>query len=351
MPTKELLELVEETGHVGELSRLLSAFKQRRTRRLGKVELIELANQSAGASYRYPNPEPALKVAMAVGLLQRDKQGIFLTETGKLFLRLASDNKMEVTTEQASLLLGLFLDDSSMNVCVGSLFRVFGKGSSGRLEAKSSPSGWDGLTQTAAKIFQQLGVLEEYDSKLCLNINFESIFPRYLLELIALDEQALWDRLEAQRLRARKAEELVLLEEQNRLVRVGRSDLANLVVRVSAEDVSAGYDISSFESDGSPRLIEVKSSSGRAIRFEWSIREREVASVNSSRYWIYFVPLANMLEKRNLPILMLRSPATLISSGKLTETPSAFVVSAVNARISPRTINAVGIRELLREWS
>ena len=351
MKTKELLELVEETGHIGELTRLLFVFKKRYTTRLGKIELIELANQTAGASYRYPKPEAALNVALAVGLLQKDHAFVILTETGKLFLRLQGDDKLALTIDQASLVLGLLLDDDRTGIYIGSLFRHFGHGASGRLEARSNPSTWDSSTQLIAKIFQQLGVLEDYNGKLCLNGVFEVSFPRHLLALTALNEQALWVRLEAQRIRAKQAEELVVLEEKKRLSKIGRQDLAKLVIRVSADNVSAGYDIVSFNSDGLPRFIEVKSSTGRAIRFEWSVREREVASENGERYWIYFVPLANILEKRTLPILMISDPIMLIGSGKLFETPSSFVVNAkAKARVSLSAGSDIGARAVLKIW-
>jgi len=349
VPTKELLELIEEIGHVGELTRLLFVFKRRYTTRLGKIELTELANQTAGASYRYPKPEEALNVALAVGLLQKDHEFVVLTETGKLFLRLQGDDKLALTVDQARLVLGLFLDDVRTSKYIGLLFRHFGRGASGRLEAKLNPSMWDGSTQIIAKLFQQLGVLEDYEGKLCLNSEFEVVFPRDLLALIGLNEEALWARLEAQRIRAKKAEELVVIEEQKRLSKIGRADLAKLVIRVSADDVSTGYDISSFNADGSQRLIEVKSSSGRAIRFEWSAREREVASENGERYWIYFVPIANIIEKRILPILMISDPITLIGLGKLFETPSSFVVNA-KTRVIPSVGTETGARDMLKNW-
>lgn len=350
MRTKELLELFDEAGHIVELSRLLLVFKQQHTTQLGEVELIDLANGTAGASYRYPSPEPALNIALTVGLLQKNRKFIFLTETGKLFLRLQGEDKLVLSFEQAGVLLGLFLDDISTLTHMKSLFRHFGQGSRGRLEAKSNPAVWDSATQATARILQQLGVLEEEEGngKLFLNTAFESILPRHVLALTVINEQALWDRLEVQRLRAQKAEELVLIEEKKRLVKIGCSELAKLVIRVSLEDVSAGYDILSFEKDGSPRLIEVKSSIGRAIRFEWSVRERELASENNERYWIYFVPLANILEKRTLPILMLRNPAKLVKLGSLLETPSSFLVFS-KTRLT-LTHNDSSGREVLREW-
>ena len=281
--------------------------------------------------------------------MQKSGQVISLTETGRLFLKLQGDRKLDLNFEQGSLLFGLFLDDALMTSHIGSIFRQFAQGPGGRLEAKAMPTVWNDSTQTTARILQQIGVIEERAAMLCVNPAFDSVLPRYLLEMTALAEEAFWDRLEAQRQRAREAEELVVVEERKRLARLGRSDLAELVVRISAEDVAAGYDIESFEQDGWPRLIEVKSSVGRAIRFEWSIREREMASENRDRYWIYFVPLANVLQKRSLPIWMLRNPIALLRSGKLTEIPSSYVISA-NAHALRSGRQKAFIQEPLQEW-
>ena len=57
------------------------------------------------------------------------------------------------------------------------------------------------------------------------------------------------------------AEKLVLRVEQARLIEFGRNDLAEQVSFTN--DGSMPYDIQSFNNDGTPRLIEVKSSVGR----------------------------------------------------------------------------------------
>jgi uncharacterized protein DUF3883 len=349
MQTRELLELLAEAAHVSELTRLLSAFSRRETARLGKPELIELANQTAGATYRYPNPEPALEVALAVGLVRKDEQLISLTDTGRLFLKERATHGLELSIEQASLLLGLFLDDPRMAEQIGALLRQFREGSTTRLEAKTMPAVWQESTRTAAKILQQLGILEDRAGNLCLNTVFESVLPQSVLALAGLSEQALWERLEAQRLRAREAEKLVVMEEQKRLVKLGRGDLAELVVRVSADNVSAGYDIESFEEDASRRLIEVKSSVGKAIRFEWSVREREIASENSDRYWIYFVPLAHLIKRRNVPIWMLRDPIALIRKGRLAESATSYVAWASAKATKRRGVESL-IDSPMMEW-
>lgn len=349
MPTKDLLELISETGHVGELARLLSAFERRRTIKLGRVELMELANQTAGASYRYPNPESAVELSLAVGLLRKEGQRVSLTEAGVQFLKL-SEKRFDLSFAQSNLLFGLFLDDLRIVSHINSLFRHFGRGASGPIEAKDIPAIWSASDQATARFLQQLGVLEERGGVLSLNYAFEYLLPTSSTDVTGLTEEALWKRLDAQRIRAREAEKLVMIEERRRLIRLGRRGLAALVVRISAENVSAGYDISSFEEDGSPRLIEVKSSVGGAIRFEWSIREHEMAAKHGQAYWIYFVPFANVLERRTVPIWILCDPIALIHTGKLVEVPSSFTVSTVTG-ISPASPRSkVELRDPLREW-
>lgn len=61
----------------------------------------------------------------------------------------------------------------------------------------------------------------------------------------------------------RAGEEFILMRERALLGGAGRSDLARRVRWVSEEDGDgAGYDIASFEPDGHPRLIEVKTTNG-----------------------------------------------------------------------------------------
>lgn len=61
----------------------------------------------------------------------------------------------------------------------------------------------------------------------------------------------------------RAGEERVVLHERSSLAAAGRDDLADRVRWVSDQDGDgAGYDIASFEIDGRPRLIEVKTTNG-----------------------------------------------------------------------------------------
>ncbi|WP_288458467.1 DUF3883 domain-containing protein [uncultured Sphingomonas sp.] len=61
----------------------------------------------------------------------------------------------------------------------------------------------------------------------------------------------------------RAGEQRVVLHERSSLAAAGRDDLADRVRWVSDQDGDgAGYDIASFEIDGRPRLIEVKTTNG-----------------------------------------------------------------------------------------
>ena len=82
----------------------------------------------------------------------------------------------------------------------------------------------------------------------------------------------------------RAGEERVLAHERACLVSAGRSDLAERIQWVSeTEGDGVGYDIRSFDTDGSDRLIEVKTTNGwDRTPFHISRNELAVAEKNSS---------------------------------------------------------------------
>lgn len=81
----------------------------------------------------------------------------------------------------------------------------------------------------------------------------------------------------------RAGEEFILFHERSGLESVGRDDLASKVRWVSKEDGDgAGYDIASFETDGAPRLIEVKTTNGWE-RTPFHISRNELAVADQHR--------------------------------------------------------------------
>ncbi len=89
----------------------------------------------------------------------------------------------------------------------------------------------------------------------------------------------------------RRGEEFVIEVEHRRLVNEGRPDLAKCV-EWTAQDKGdgAGYDVASFNADGSPRLIEVKTTNGAAdTPFFVAANEIRVSSARPGDYWLYRV--------------------------------------------------------------
>lgn len=96
-------------------------------------------------------------------------------------------------------------------------------------------------------------------------------------------------RDERNRALGRAGEERVFAHERAVLSGAGRDDLARKVRWIAAEEGDgAGYDIESFEPDGRPRLIEVKTTNGWE-RTPFHISRNEVAVANQRRTeWCLF---------------------------------------------------------------
>jgi len=99
-------------------------------------------------------------------------------------------------------------------------------------------------------------------------------------------------RDERNRILGKAGEKLVLAYERATLSSAGRVDLAQEVRWVSDEDGDgAGYDISSFDKEGNPRLIEVKTTNGwertpfHITRNELAVAEKRRAEWYLFRLW------------------------------------------------------------------
>lgn len=103
-----------------------------------------------------------------------------------------------------------------------------------------------------------------------------------------------WDRSASDHANAelgRRGEEFVVEVERRRLASEGRPDLAERV-EWTAQDKGdgAGYDVASFNADGSLRLIEVKTTNGAAdTAFFVTANEVRVSSARPGDYWLYRV--------------------------------------------------------------
>lgn len=90
-----------------------------------------------------------------------------------------------------------------------------------------------------------------------------------------------------------RGEKIVFEKEKERLAKAGKKGLANKIEHVSEKDDSAGYDILSFEIDGSERPIEVKATSQKSFDNGFYLTDNELKkSAEIRNYHIYFVTSA-----------------------------------------------------------
>jgi hypothetical protein len=124
------------------------------------------------------------------------------------------------------------------------------------------------LTTNAGAVSSVDGRVEEARSKLWIgpppSIGLEDVKTTPALErLVRKFDPA--ERDARNRNLGKRGEELVLHHERERLIAAGRNDLARKIEWTSQErGDGAGYDIASFATDGSSRLIEVKTTNGPA---------------------------------------------------------------------------------------
>ncbi len=88
-----------------------------------------------------------------------------------------------------------------------------------------------------------------------------------------------------------RGEAIVFESEKKRLRKANRPDLAKKVKHVAATDDTKGYDILSFDEDGTPRQIEVKATTGKNLGrgFYLTANELRASEVKDANYYIYFV--------------------------------------------------------------
>jgi hypothetical protein len=111
--------------------------------------------------------------------------------------------------------------------------------------------------------------------------------------------------------------------EKQRLRKAGKAVLARKVDWVSRRAVGKGYDIKSYETDGSPRYIEVKSTSGRGMAFPMSDSEWKVAVREKHAYYIY-----RIVDVNGTPVLkrVVHDPVAAEDQRTLSRTASGWMV-------------------------
>lgn len=153
---------------------------------------------------------------------------------------------------------------------------------------------------------------KEENGEICVSEDYETAWTKQLHDLnkrITLEQ--LLKKQEDQSRRGLEAEEFVLEFERKRL-----PEMAHKIKRISDFDVSAGYDIVSFENNSEEhynRFIEVKCYIGTP-HFFWSENESDIARIKSDKYVLCLVDYERMKEPDYQPVFI-KNPYKIIFEG------------------------------------
>ncbi|MFW9943067.1 MAG: DUF3883 domain-containing protein [Candidatus Thorarchaeota archaeon] len=143
--------------------------------------------------------------------------------------------------------------------------------------------------------------------------SYPNIFPKHIVshsELMLL--------LEKQQCLGAEAEMQILNYEKDRLR--DQPVLVDKIEHVSLSNVSAGFDILSYENipelHGNKRYIEVKAVSIFNFKFNWTINEITKSKEMSDRYYLYLLPVINFKKFDIDSLLIIQNPYINIFNNK-----------------------------------
>lgn len=175
----------------------------------------------------------------------------------------------------------------------------------------------------------QYKVINEYKGEFVLNSDYESIFAdckksqKFIRSLEQLKKQ-----LREKEIQGEISEQFVLDYERKRL---GVSDKNNKIKRISIIDVSAGFDILSFNNNQSKdydRFIEVKSYNG-VEHFYWSENEIEKAKLYDDKYYIYLVNFQELKTPGYEPVIINNPYKNIFIDDSWVKEPTSYFIKHI----------------------
>jgi len=277
-----------------ELNRLMLILKHfDKLRGLSPTTLRRVA-ASMNFGGRLPDPGSTIAFASAVGFVRSGRQQTRLTTLGGVFLELNPDQTYELTPAQKAFLARHCIFAGPYQETAQGILREFREDRQrGTYSCDLRQSGIaNTLAISAVSFMRSVGVLQADGGIAWITDDYRPEMSRARARA-AMSPEELEEALRRQREQGLAAEEWVLSYEKERLGKRGFLAEADVVYRVSAIDICAGYDIVSFDGKAPhfafDRFIEVKSTSTTDPVFMWSRNEVLTAERLKMQYWIYLL--------------------------------------------------------------
>jgi len=300
-------------------------------RSISKSLLIDICSSHiiGGRSYDY---EKAVKLASLLNLISERDKDIRLSKLGNIFLSDNAYNYYELTNKQKDFIIknymfqGVFFEESK---AVFSLFCPDYENETYYLNKDDAfiPK----IIEPCFNLLKILGVLIKLNSFYIVSKAYVKEISKLLSPKLTITSKNLLKKLELQKKLGDHAENLVLKFEINRLKKKKCKLQAQLVRKISDLNEAAGYDIESFNGDDYniqyDRFIEVKSSSGKQIKFLWTRNQYDIAQELKDKYWIYYVGSLSLSDEGPVNPIMFQDPVNIFTDDeKFTVEPAVFLI-------------------------
>jgi hypothetical protein len=281
-----------------------------------------------------PNHDSNIAFTTQLGFLSRKNKKVALTPEGESFLEFNPDGLYELTEDQKRLLLrNCYLHGALRTVT----FRVMKRFSAQYEKANTfrwSPYDGDpmGEDEWMLRHLEELGLISQQRHYFEVQAEYVTTVGSFLSEGKGWSEEELREYLEQKKEVGDVAEDLILTFEIDRLRKLGCEVECRCVRRISKVRVNAGYDLESFNGKSKDlnfdRVIEVKGSAEKGLRFFWSNNEIEVAKSLGDKYWIYYLGGVNRKAKAatEKPIQIQNPVKAILEKKDFKTTPQGVIV-------------------------
>lgn len=288
------------------------------------------------------------------GLIQVKKELVCVSLLGKKFLDSNRERFFELTDAQKNLMAERMIFKGSWNTYARNLFKIFNPNfNTETYECSILDSPFPIEFNATIHLFKFLGILRIEDPLIIVEKKYSELVYQLTADGKAISEHQLEKILMENRKLGTKAENAVVEFEKQRLRKLGKFAHAELVKRISVLNVSAGYDIESFDGNSDTfepnRFIEVKATQSDEIRFYWTSNELKVAKHKRGSYWIYMMKKFNeQLPTENIPI-MIQDPSQKIEKNNyLTMQAHTFLIKeASDVILSERYLEEIKWYEII----
>jgi len=265
-------------------------------------------------------------------LLKTKNNILQLTILGEEFITLNKNSQYEVTKEQEEFISKRIIFEGPWKHQIKSLLDNFSPNYSKlTYELSLIDNPLPKSFYATIYLLKRLNILNEEEGIYFVNPKYVVLVKELTLEKDGLSEDKLEESLKQSKKISILAEDAILKYEKKRLKLLQCDAEAEIVRRISTLNVSAGYDIESFDGRKDffdyDRFIEVKASQKDNIYFYWSINEYNIAKKKSDRYWIYFIPNFKGNNLKEVTPIMIQNPVKKIRKA------NQFRVSISNYRI------------------